>query len=171
VFDAGDGALDVDDCDLEGDRPNADGPAVHFVHRPEKGTPLKNKEKGERWNTISAFVAGVLQDWIDGPRPDILDEHGREPLVSTKQGRISRSNARDVLYRVSRPCWYGQECPHDRDPDTCEATKYAKMSTCPSARSPHDVRSGRVTAYRLAETPRLIVSDRMDAGADLRQAL
>jgi hypothetical protein len=33
----------------------------------------------------------------------------------------------------------------------------------PSSRSPHDVRSGRVTAYRLGDVPRIVVSDRMDA--------
>lgn len=156
-------ALDLEDLDLDGDRPNADGPAVHFLHRPETDTPLKNQEKGERWNTVSPFVAAVLEDWIDGPRPDVTDEHGREPLVTTDQGRIARSTMRDAIYRVTRPCWYGKECPHDRDPSTCEATNYKSMSTCPSARSPHDVRSGRVTAYRLADVPRQIVSDRMNA--------
>lgn len=156
-------ALDLDDCDLDGERPNADGPAVKFVHRPETDTPLKNKERGERWNSISAFVADVLKAYIDGPRPTVTDDYGREPLIASQYGRMSRSTIRDTLYRVTRPCWYGDPCPHDRDPETCEATQYAKMSTCPSARSPHDVRSGRVTAYRLSDVPRVVVSDRMDA--------
>jgi len=33
-------ALDLGDVDLEGDHPRANGPAVHFVHRPPE-TPLK----------------------------------------------------------------------------------------------------------------------------------
>lgn len=156
-------ALDLGDLDLDGDRPNADGPAVHFVHRPEEGTGLKNDEKSERWNSISEYVAGVVRDYIDGPRCDVIDDEGRDPLVTTPQGRIARSTVRDALYRVTRPCWRGEECPHDRDPDDCEATAHGKMSTCPSSRSPHDVRSGRVTAYRLADVPRVVVSDRMDA--------
>ncbi|QDX39842.1 tyrosine-type recombinase/integrase [Salarchaeum sp. JOR-1] len=156
-------ALDLRDLDLDGDRPNAGGPAVHFVHRPDTGTGLKNDEKSERWNGISEYVAGVLRDYLAGPRHEVEDDHGREPLVTTRQGRIARSTVRDVLYRVTRPCWLGEECPHDRDPAECVATETGKMSKCPSSRSPHDARSGRVTAYRLADVPRVVVSDRMDA--------
>lgn len=46
--------LDLGDLDLEGDRPRAEGPAVHFVHRPETGTPLKNKKKTVSGGTPSA---------------------------------------------------------------------------------------------------------------------
>lgn len=160
-------ALDLGDLDLEGDRPRADGPAVHFVHRPEQDTPLKNQEKSERWNAISPHVAKVLEDYIDGPRVDKTDKHGRRPLLTTRSGRFSSGGIRTMLYRVTRPCWRGLECPHDRDPDDCEATTLGKMSKCPSSRSPHDVRSGRVTAHRLADEDRSIVSDRMDASEDI----
>ncbi|WP_255168508.1 tyrosine-type recombinase/integrase [Natrononativus amylolyticus] len=162
-------ALDVGDVDLEGDRPRADGPAIHFVHRPESDTPLKNREKGERWNAIGPHVAQVLEDYLseDGPRVNVTDDYGRAPLVTTKHGRVSISACRDTLYRVTRPCWRGKACPHDRDPATCEATHYAKMSTCPSSRSPHDVRSGRVTAHRLADEDRALVSDRMNASEEI----
>jgi len=160
-------ALDVGDVDLDGDRPRADGPAIHFVHRPDQGTPLKNKEKGERWNAISGHVAQVLKDYIDGPRNDLTDDYGREPLVTTRWGRVSPSAVRDTLYRVTRPCWRDEPCPHDRDPEDCEATNHAHMSRCPSSRSPHDVRSGRVTAHRLSDEDRSLVSDRMDASGEI----
>jgi site-specific recombinase XerD len=160
-------ALDLGDLDLDGDRPGATGPAIHFVHRPETDTPLKNKEKGERWNGISARVAQILQDYIDGPRDDVVDEHGRRPLVTTRHGRVSISACRDTLYRVTRPCWRGEGCPHDRDLDECEWTHYSKMSRCPSARSPHDVRSGRVTAHRLADEDRTLVAERLNASEEI----
>ena len=160
-------ALDLGDLDLDGERPRADGPAIHFVHRPESDTPLKNKEKSERWNAISGHAADVLDDYIHGPREKVTDEHGRAPLLTTRNGRVSVSACRDTLYRVTRPCWRGEECPHDRDPEECEATHYSKMSTCPASRSPHDVRSGRVTAHRLADEDRSLVSDRMDASEDI----
>jgi integrase len=159
-------ALDLGDVDLEGDRPRADGPAVHFVHRPPE-TPLKNGEGGERWNAIGGHVAQVLADYIDGPRNDVTDDQGRRPLVTTRHGRVSSSTIKDTMYRVTRPCWRGAPCPHDRDPDDCEATHYSKMSKCPSARSPHDVRSGRVTAHRLSDEDRALVSDRMDASEEV----
>ncbi|WP_247729499.1 tyrosine-type recombinase/integrase [Halovivax limisalsi] len=160
-------ALDLGDLDLEGNRPRADGPAVHFVHRPETGTPLKNQERGERWNAISEHVAATVQDYIDGPRETVVDDHGRAALITTSHGRVAISTCRDTLYRVTRPCWRGEECPHDRDPESCEWTYYAKMSSCPSARSPHDVRSGRVTAHRLADEDRSLVSDRMNASEEV----
>jgi integrase len=159
-------ALDVGDLDLDGDRPRGDGPALHFVHRPPS-TPLKNKEKGERWNAISGHVAQVLADYISGGRIEATDENGRQPLVTTEHGRVSPSAIRDTIYCVTRPCWRGESCPHDRDPETCEATDYSKMSRCPSARSPHDVRSGRVTAFRRQDVDRTLVSDRMDTSGEI----
>lgn len=160
-------ALDLGDLDLDGDRPRANGPAIRFVHRPEKDTPLKNAEGGERWNSIGGGVAQAVKDYIDGPRVEVTDEYGRPPLVTTEHGRIATSTVRSELYRVTRPCWRGATCPHDRDPETCEATEYAQMSTCPSARSPHDVRSGRVTAFRRQDVDRALVSERLDASEEI----
>jgi len=153
-------ALDLDDCDLDDERPG-----VEFRHRPEMGTPLKNGQKSERWNAISSKVARVLEDYTapGGPRLDRVDEHGRSPLLTTEYGRPVVSTLRDTLYVVTRPCWLGAPCPHDRDPEECEATYYVHASKCPSSRSPHDVRSGRVTAYRREDVPRRVVSDRLDA--------
>lgn len=154
--------LDLRDLDLDKNQPK-----IRFVHRPELGQPLKNGEDGERWNSISPRVARVLQDYIDGPRNDHVDEHGHEPLFTTSVGRPVVSTIRDRIYSITRPCWMGNPCPHDRDPDECDATYYKSASTCPSSRSPHDVRSGRVTAYRRADVPRRIVSDRLDASGDI----
>lgn len=155
-------ALDLDDCELEGDTPG-----LQFVHRPEKDTPLKNDTKGERWNAISDGVARVLRDYVEGQRDEVTDEYGREPLITTSAGRISGSTIRNILYRITRPCWRNEGCPHDRDIETCEATEAVKHSTCPSSRSPHDVRSGRVTAYRRNDVPKQIVSDRLNASGQI----
>lgn len=72
----------------------------------------------------------------------------------------------DGVYTITRPCEYG-ECPHDRDPADCEATKRAKASTCPSSRSPHDVRSGAITAHLLDDVPVEVVSDRMNVSQNI----
>jgi len=149
-------ALDLDDCEL------GDEPAVHVRHSPEEDTPIKNAEKGERWVALSAPIARVVEDYIDGPREETRDDYGRDPLLTTAQGRISRSALQATVYRITRPCWYGEPCPHDRDPDDCEATGFNGASKCPSSRSPHDVRSGAITAHLLEDVPVEIVSDRMD---------
>lgn len=154
--------IDLRDLDLDQDQPG-----IEFMHRPELDQPLKNGEDSERWNAISRRVANVIQDYIDGPRHEHVDENGQEPLFTTTIGRPAGSTIRNGLYRMTRPCWYGQRCPHERDPETCEATDATKYATCPSARSPHDVRSGRVTAYRRMDVPRRIVGDRLNASEDI----
>lgn len=73
--------LDLRDLDLDEDRPG-----LRFVHRPELGQPLKNGDKGERWNAISREVAQTIQDYIDGPREDHVDENGQQPLFTTTRG-------------------------------------------------------------------------------------
>ena len=159
--------LDLKDLDLNGTHPRVSGPAIQFVHRPETGTPLKNQEKGTRWNRISQKTAQYIEDYIEYNRVDTTDDHGRNPLLTTKYGRMAANSFRRCLYRITRPCWRGEPCPHDRDLDDCEATKLDHASKCPSARSPHDVRSGRVTWYRREDVPRRVVQDRLNASEDI----
>lgn len=155
-------AIDLGDCELEGDRPG-----IHVCHRPEEGTPLKNADKSERWVALRSETARVVSDYIDGPRNDVQDEHGRQPLVTTRQGRPHTSTVRTTLYVVSRPCWIGEACPHDRDPETCEAMEHHSASRCPSSRSPHDVRKGAITGHLREDVPTQVVSDRMDVSEDV----
>lgn len=160
-------ALDLGDVDLQGEHPAVNGPAIQFVHRPESDTPLKNQSGGTRWNRISDYLAKVLTDYIDGPRDAVTDGYGREPLITTRNGRPAISTVRDTLYRVTRPCWRNEGCPHDRTISECESTKMEHASKCPSSRSPHDVRSGRVTYYRREDVPRRIVEERLNASEDI----
>jgi integrase len=155
--------LDLGDIDLDGNHPRFTGPAVQFVHRPDKGTPLKNKNAGTRWNRISESDARYIKDYIEYHRPNVTDDYGREPLLATEYGRLAGNTFRTTLYRVTRPCWRDEGCPHDRDIGSCEATHLDHASKCPSARSPHDVRSGRVTFYRREDVPRRVVRDRLNA--------
>ncbi|MEA1930216.1 tyrosine-type recombinase/integrase [Halohasta litorea] len=159
--------LDLRDLDLDGSHPRVSGPAIQFVHRPKTGTPLKNQDKGTRWNRISEKAARYISDYIEYHRDDVTDEHGREPLITTKHGRPAGNTLRKTLYRVTRPCWYGEDCPHDREISECEATQFDHASKCPSSRSPHDLRSGRVTYYRREDVPRRVVKDRLNASEDI----
>ncbi|WP_257300233.1 site-specific integrase [Haloarchaeobius sp. FL176] len=151
-------ALDLRDIDLDGDQPG-----VEFVHRPETDTPLKNQTGGERYNRITPRVARIVQAYLDGPRKDKEDDYGRNPLITTRKGRVSTSCIRNTLYKVTRPCWLDNGCPHNREIDECEAVDHTYASKCPSTRSPHDVRKARVTKYRNDGVPREVVSDRLDA--------
>ena len=136
-----------------------DEQALRLRHRPPE-TPLKNQDRGERMIALDERLVSLLDSYIDGPRFDVIDDEGRNPLVTTRQGRPVSSTIRSIVYDWTRPCMIGKSCPHDRDPDDCEATDIHKASRCPSARSPHDCRSGAITAHLLDNVPVEIVSDR-----------
>jgi integrase len=153
-------ALDVDDYDAE-------MPALKFRHRPESGTPLKNGENGERDVHLSQPVATVVDDYLAHSRIEVTDDDGREPLVSSKQGRLSKTSIRETIYCLTRPCEWGG-CPHDRDPEDCEAMMNQKTSSrCPSSVSPHPLRRGSITESLTDGVPTEVVSGRMDVTQDV----
>lgn len=140
-----------------------DGPFIEFVHRPEQGTPLKSNWKSERKPPIRDGLRDVIQDYIDHNRHDVKDEHGREPLLTTEQGRPHKTTVQRTVYAVTRPCQYSNECPHDREVEECEATgHYNSASKCPSSRSPHTLRRGAATQNLNDGMPEEMVGDRMD---------
>jgi integrase len=153
-------ALDVEDYD-PGEQ------SLRLRHRPDTDTPLKNKREGERIIAVSNEVCLVLDDWIREQRPEVTDDHGRNPLLTTSGGRISKSSFRMQCYRMSRPCEYGQACPHDRDPTNCEATTSGGASKCPSSVSPHPFRRGAITHYLQSDVPETVVGDRANVTPDV----
>ena len=140
---------------------------LEVVHRPEEGTPLKNQNEGERLIAIDSELCVAIEDWIRNMRPDVTDEYGREPLLATEEGRMSKSCMRESLYAVTRPCVYSGSCPHSRDPELCEAMEYGYRSKCPSSKSPHSARRGSITHHLLNDVPERYVSDRMNVGQDV----
>lgn len=153
-------AIDMKDYD-------SDEQALRLVHRPRTDTPLKNGKNGERWVALSPRLTAMMDSFIEGPRPDVQDEHGRTPFLTTSKGRCSRTNIRRHVYKWTRPCFVENGCPHNRDPENCEAAAHNTASKCPSSRSPHDLRSGAITAHLMDDVPVEIVSDRMDVSQDV----
>jgi len=157
-------ALDIDDFHES----SPDGPFIEFTHRPETETPLKNGWKSERKPPIQEALSAVITDWIDARRPDVEDKHGRKPLLATKQGRPAKSTIQRNIYSITRPCFYSDECPHDRVQDECEAVgDYNNASKCPSSRSPHTLRRGRATENANNSMPEEMICDRMDMSPDV----
>lgn len=68
---------------------------------------------------------------------------------------------------MTRPCYYGEECSHNRDIEECEAAQYGGYSKCPSNVSPHAIRRGSITHYLSEDVPEKVVSDRMNVGQDV----
>jgi site-specific recombinase XerD len=152
-------ALDVGDVDFEAQ-------CLDVRHRPETGTPLKNRQAAERSVAIGEYYCDVLRDYIEHNRPSVRDDHGRAPLIASVHGRLSETAIRTDFYEITRPCMVG-ECPHDRDPDTCEAMTRKDASTCPSSRSPHPVRRGSITKHLRDGSPKEIVSERSNVSGEI----
>jgi len=131
-------SLDLDDYDSVTQ-------SLRFRHRPETGTPLKNKHTSERHVAISVSLAALLDDWIELKRPAVTDEYGREPLITTRNGRTANGTISGCAYKYTQPCRYKRRCPLDRNPETCESTEHAKISSCPESVSPHPFRRGSIT--------------------------
>lgn len=148
-------ALDLGDFD-EG------RPALELRHRPETGTPLKRKEKSQRDVLIAPETAEVIADYCENTRPDVTDEHDREPLIATEHGRIVETSLQRYVYTATRPCHYTQECPFDRDLAECEGNTWNGSSQCPGSVSPHALRRGYVTAARNAGQPKDVTGERVN---------
>ncbi|WP_231751235.1 site-specific integrase [Halogeometricum sp. CBA1124] len=154
-------ALDVDDF-------YPDEQYLDVRHRPETDTPLKNKYEGERPVSISTALMTVIEDWLSDQRPDVTDEHGRHPLLTTNYGRAHGQTLQKYIYQWSRPCAIGNDCPHGRDPETCEATqRHDTAHLCPSSISTHDIRRSSLTHALRSEVPVPAVSGRADVSADV----
>lgn len=153
--------LDIRDIDLEDQ-------AIRFRHRPAKdsgtkGTPLKNGTDGQRSVNISKELAEVIQQYLNNPdRYDVTDKFDREPLLTTESGRPTVDTIRRDIYKLTRPCVYSNTCPHDRDIETCEATKNASASECPSSHSPHPLRRYSIEQQIDRGVPKEDLCDRVD---------
>jgi integrase len=135
--------------------------AKYNSHRPDTDTPIKNGPRGERPVAIPKSVCDVIDDYLAYQRPDATDDNGRESLLATAQRRPAKSTIRKCVYKWSRPCAYGKECPHDRDPEECEApSDVSRASGCPSSVTPHPIRRGYITHLLQSGVHVQVVSDR-----------
>ena len=145
--------------DLEDFR--SDEQAIAIRHRPDGGTSLKNGKRAERIIALPERTCEVVSDWIAHTRPNVEDDNGREPLVTTEQGRVSQSNIRALVYHITRPCYYGESCCCD------EQYPYSYASKCEMSRSPHCLRKGSLTHLLKNDVPKQVVSDRADVSPDV----
>ena len=128
------------------DVPDFDYEERVLKYETDETTPLKNDESSEREITLYGDVPEIIQDYLTDQRPPETDEEGREPLLTKGDGRMSPSTLQKIAYKWTRPCMVGLDCPHDRDPEDCEAAQENNSAfKCPSSRAPHHIRSGYIT--------------------------
>lgn len=138
-------SLDVESIDF-------DNGHIQLEHRPEEGTPLKNGQSGERLIAITAALEELLADYIQDRRHEITDDYGREPLFTSRQGRMCDSSLRRTVYRITAPCFRDEHCPDCKNANP----------KCPESLSPHDIRRGSITHFLSNDVPVNIISDRMN---------
>ena len=155
-------AFDLDDY-------NSEERYIDVVNREDTGTRLKNGDAGQREISISSEAAEALDGYIQAKRNAVTDEYGREPLLTTSNGRLQKSTIRQYVYAWSRPCAIGKECPVGEDPETCPAAQTNNAAyDCPESVSPHPVRRGYITHLRANGVPTAdVISDRCDASPDV----
>ncbi|WP_256290290.1 tyrosine-type recombinase/integrase [Halobellus inordinatus] len=154
-------ALDVEDYD-------ANDQSLEVKHRPRTGTPLKNKQRGERFIALSDETCSVLDAWIGHRRPSTTDDTGRDPLLSTPQGRAHPTTIQTYMYSVTKPCLTTGECPHGLEIEQCKpATDRTHASKCPSSVSPHALRRGAITYWLSSDMPEPVVSDRANVSPEI----
>lgn len=163
-------AIDLDDY-------HSEGAYIELLHRPgpgdptslskDRGTPLKNGEASEREVNLHGWVTILVDDYIAGPRKEVTDNQGRDPLLTTQHGRPARTTLRRNITGVTRPCFYTSECPVDRDPVDCTDNAWENANNCPETVKPHSIRRGAITAWLNEGHSKEIVSDRMDVSPDV----
>lgn len=137
-------SIDLEDIDFEGQ-------CIDLVHRPDQGTTLKNGKSGERLVAITSDLTEMIEDYVGIKRWDVTDEEDREPLLTTRQGRMCRGTMRRIVYRITAPCYLDDTCPD------CRAEYDEK---CGEAVSPHAIRRGSITHFLSKDVPVEVVSDR-----------
>lgn len=148
-------SLDVGDFDEQGQ-------SLQLQHRPNRETSLKNGTDGARPVALSDTLTEIMADYIDVNRIPCKDSHGRRPLITSDEGRLSKSQARKTIALVTQPC-RTQPCPHGKSRDSCEWVVYEKANQCPSSYTPHDVRRGSITYLKDQKNlPTEVISDRAD---------
>jgi site-specific recombinase XerD len=148
--------LDVRDAHLDG------SPYVMFRHRPDTGTPLKNKLEGERPVALPEPTGDVLRTYLQKYRYDSRDDHGRQPLIASAQGRPTSNTVRIWTYLATLPCTTGY-CPHEKEIEACQWTERSHASKCPSSRAPHHIRTGTITWLLNIGWPPQDVAERVNA--------
>ena len=143
-----------------------DKSVIHLRDRPGEGgaygTPLKNGADGERIINVSPDLVKLLEAYIGHNRFEVPRSGDREPLLTSQKGRVSTATIRRDFYKLTQPCEYDLECPHDREPAKCDARGSGKASGCPSSFSTHPLRKWSIMDQLDEGIPKEILSDRVD---------
>jgi hypothetical protein len=110
----------------------------------------------------------VLRDYTASRRSTKKDDYGRDPLFTVAGGRLTRQRAYKNIVAFTRPCVIGENCPHNREINTCEAAqRKVKAPSCPSSVSLHPIRKGAITYHINEGWPKEVLSERVDVSVEV----
>lgn len=136
-------ALDVVDFEMKEEKG-----VLKFRHRPETGTPLKEGTEHEADVELDIETAKIIQDYLDTKRHEITDEQGREPLLTSKHGRLSKGTMKKYANKWTRPGAIGEN-PDDHDVENCPGMESNNAAyKCSMSRAPRHIRTGYITSKR-----------------------
>jgi len=154
----------LDLCDVHLDGAN---PYLEFRHHDDRNTRLKNGKKSEQQVSISNEFAKIIKDYIENHRIE-KEVDGRKPLLTTSHGRLAKGTIRTYFYQWTRPCMIGKACPHNRDPESCQAASSKDhASKCPDSEAPHAGRHGYLSEMRRQGVPKEVLSERCDVSEEI----
>jgi hypothetical protein len=99
---------------------------------------------------------------VEHTRHGVTDEYGREPLFTTSAGRVPTATIRRDFYKMTRPCVYSTNCPHERETADCDAAKNRNASERTSGFTTHPLREWAIMNQLDAGVPKELLSDRVD---------
>lgn len=150
-------SLDLRDY-VSADEADGDRAYLRFRHRPETDTTLKNGIKSERSVGLADSVAETLDKYLYLQRTDVTDEHGREPLITSRVGRASTSTITDWVSWGTRRCLIDGEC--DCDGEIQKSLQEARQ--CATATPSHPVRKAGIRMYLRAGMDPEYIAERAD---------
>lgn len=136
-----------------------------IAHRPDTGTRLKNGSEdddtpgdGERYIELRDEAVEAIEHFVKYERPDVADEHGREPLFATEYGRACKSTLRRWLYRATSCRWQ----PDGREKRDCDGDCDSDSKICPQSYYPHAIRRGAIVDHLSGGLRQDLASQRFD---------
>jgi hypothetical protein len=140
---------------------------LEILHRPETDNPIENGKIGEWLVALSGDFCNLPDNYPRYKRQNVEDDNGRRPFITLTRASLGRSTIAKYYNRYTRPCEYGNDCPHDRDPNSCEAVNTRKWSVCPSSLSPHPFLRGSITRHLNEDVPETAVGYRANLSQDI----